>query len=170
MKKIIVIGCPGSGKTTFSRKLNEVTDIPLYHLDLIWHKPDKTNIPREEFDQKLEDIMKSDSWIIDGNYNRTIPQRLEKCDTVFLFDLPLELCLKGAEERIGRKRPDMPWTEENFDEEFKQWIIDFPTVQLPKLYEMLEKHKHTKNIVFFKTREQADEFIERQKLKTSKEG
>ena len=170
MKKIIVIGCPGSGKTTFARKLQALTGLPLHHLDMIWHKPDKTNISREEFDRRLEDIMKSDGWIIDGNYNRTVPQRLEKCDTVFLFDLPLDLCLSGAEERIGKKRPDMPWIEEKFDEEFKQWIIDFPTLQLPKLYEMLEKYNHTKNTVIFKTREQADEFLEKLKLKTDKEG
>ena len=74
MKRIIVIGSPGSGKSTFSRKLNILTNIPLYHLDLIWHKPDKTNVTKEVFDKDLFEILKQDSWIIDGNYQRTLIQ------------------------------------------------------------------------------------------------
>ena len=46
MKKVIVIGCPGSGKTTFAEKLNKITGLPLYYLDAVWHKPDKTHILR----------------------------------------------------------------------------------------------------------------------------
>lgn len=61
MKKIIIIGCPGSGKSTFGRKLSEVTKIPLYHLDMIWHKPDKTTISREEFNEKIQEIFNTDS-------------------------------------------------------------------------------------------------------------
>ena len=53
MLKIIVIGCPGAGKSTFARKLKNITNLPLYHLDMIWHKPNKTNISRKEFDKEL---------------------------------------------------------------------------------------------------------------------
>lgn len=56
-EKIIVIGSPGAGKSTFSRKLSEIMGVPLYHLDMIWHKADKTNISKEEFDKKLNDIL-----------------------------------------------------------------------------------------------------------------
>lgn len=65
MKKVIVIGCPGSGKTTFAEKLCKKTGIPLYHLDAIWHKPDRTHIPREEFDAQMREIFDEESWIID---------------------------------------------------------------------------------------------------------
>lgn len=109
MKKVIIIGCPGSGKTTFAEKLNKLTGLPLYYLDAIWHKPDKTHIPREEFDQRISEIFATPEWIIDGNYNRTIEMRLRECDTVFLFDLPTEVCLQGATERIGKGRYDLPW-------------------------------------------------------------
>ncbi len=161
MKKVVILGSPGAGKTTFARKLQAVTKLPLYHLDMIWHKPDKTNITREEFDEKLQEIMSSDEWIIDGNYSRTCEIRIRNCDTVFLLDFPLELCLKGAEERIGKERPDMPWVEEAFDEEFKQWILDFPTEQLPKLYKTIEKYNKDKSVIIFKTREETDEYINR---------
>ena len=98
MKKVIVIGCPGSGKTTFAEKLQNFTGLPLYYLDAIWHKPDKTHIPREEFDERITEIFKTSEWIIDGNYGRTIEMRMKECDTVFLFDLPTEVCIQGATE------------------------------------------------------------------------
>ncbi len=141
MLKVIVIGSPGAGKSVFARKLRDKINLPLYYLDMLWHKSDKTNISREEFDVQLDEIIKKDRWIIDGNYQRTLEIRLKECDTVFLLDFPLEICLLGAESRIGRKREDLPWIENEFDEEFKQWIIDFPKKQLPQIYELLEKYK-----------------------------
>ncbi len=158
MKKIIVIGSPGAGKSTFSRRLRDITGLPLYHLDMIWHKPDKTNISKEEFDRLLEEILVTDKWIIDGNYQRTLETRLEKCDTVFLMDFLLDVCLAGAKARIGKRRDDMPWVEEELDEEFRQWIIDFPVMKLPEIYEMLDKYAG-KNIIVFKSRQEADEYL-----------
>ena len=67
MQKIIILGCPGSGKTTFAEKLNHMTGFPLYHLDAIWHLPDKTHITREDFDKRLSEIFRTPEWIIDGN-------------------------------------------------------------------------------------------------------
>lgn len=157
-EKIIVIGSPGSGKSTFSVKLQEITDLPLYHLDMIWHKPDKTNISKDEFDKRLNEILAKDRWIIDGNYQRTLDIRLKKCDTVFLMDYPLQTCLDGIEARIGKKRPDMPWVEAEFDNEFKQCVIDFPVHNLPLIYNMLESCKD-KNIIIFKSREEADSYL-----------
>ena len=82
MKKILVIGSPGSGKSTFSRRLREITGLPLFYLDLLWHKPDKTTYSREEFDRKLGELLEREAWILDGNYARTLPLRLAACDTV----------------------------------------------------------------------------------------
>ena len=96
MEKVIVIGCPGAGKSVFSRKLRDRTGLPLYYLDMLWHKPDKTNVSSEQFDAGLKEIMEKDRWIIDGNYLRTMERRIQMCDTVFLLDYPLEICLEGA--------------------------------------------------------------------------
>ena len=72
MKRVIVIGSPGAGKSTFARKLKDKTGLPLYYLDRIFHKSDQTTLTREEFDRKLQTILQTDCWIIDGNYQRTL--------------------------------------------------------------------------------------------------
>lgn len=161
MKRAVVIGCSGSGKSVFSRKLSDATGLSLYYLDMIWHKPDGTNISREKFDKQLDSIISRDSWIIDGNYQRTLETRIKACDTVFLFDLPTEICIEGALSRIGKKREDMPWFENELDPEFRQWIESFRANQLPEIYRLLEKYKNSREIVVFRTREQADKFIEK---------
>ena len=159
MKKIIVIGCPGSGKSTFAKKLNKILNIPVIHLDLIWNKSDKTTITREKFDKKLSEIFNMKSWIIDGNYQRTIEKRVENCDTIFLLDYSLETCLLGAYSRVGQKRDDMPWKEDELDENFKQFIIKFSEENLPEIYKIIDKYKDKKNIIIFKNREEADLYL-----------
>ena len=158
MKKVIVIGSPGAGKSTFARKLRDATALPLYYLDLIWHKPDGSNISREQFASKLEEIMREERWIIDGNYAHTLEMRIKACDTVFLLDYPLEICLAGAAARIGKKREDMPWVEKGFDTEFRQWILDFPKDQLPQIYELLERYKNGREIFIFRSRQEAENY------------
>lgn len=157
MKKVIIIGSPGSGKSTFARKLRDKTNLPLYYLDMIWHRPDQTNISENEFDTILNNIVKKSKWIIDGNYQRTLEKRLKECDTVFLLDFPTEVCLSGAESRIGKKRKDLPWTETEFDSEFRQFIIDFPKNQLPDIYRLLENYKN--NLIIFHSRQETDSYL-----------
>jgi len=159
MKKVIVICCPGSGKTTFAEKLRDKTGLPLVYLDAIWHKPDRTHISREEYDARLAEILPLETWIIDGNYSRTIESRISACDTVFLFDLPVEVCLDGAISRLGKERYDVPWIDTELDPRFKKEIEDFPSKNLPVIYELIEKYKDGKTVVIFKSREQADEFL-----------
>lgn len=159
MRKIIVIGCPGSGKTTFAQKLRDKTGLPLYYLDAVWHKPDKTHIPREEFDARMAEILPTDRWIIDGNYSRTIEIRMRACDTVFFFDLPTQVCLEGAAARVGKVREEMPWIETELDPEFKKEIEEFPSKNLQTIYALFEKCSD-KRIVIFRSREEADKFLE----------
>ncbi len=155
MKKVVVLGGSGSGKSTFARKLCTVTRLPLYHLDnLFWNK-DKTHVSREVFDQRLDVILSYDRYIIDGEYGRTIERRIAAADTVFFFDIPLEDRLSGAVARVGTIHPDLPWTEESFDPEFEKWIRDYDTDQRPVTLALFEKYKE-KEIIIFKSREEAD--------------
>lgn len=158
MNKVIVIGCPGAGKSTFSRKLSKLTNLPLFYLDMIFHKPDKTIYSREEFDEKLNQIMKYDKWIMDRNYARTLPVRLEQCDTVFWLDYPLEVCLKGIEMRRGKPRVDMPWIETEPDKEFIEFVKNFEKNNNPELKSLLQQAEG-KEIHIFKSREMENSYL-----------
>ena len=157
----IVIGCPGAGKTTFSEKLADKTGIRLFYLDAIWHKADKTHISRDEFDLRLGEILALDSYIIDGNYSRTIERRIAACDAIFFFDLPTEVCLEGVISRIGKKRPDMPWIDEELDPSLKAEVEAFRDKNISVIYELIEKYKSGKTVVIFKSRNEADEFLQK---------
>ena len=86
MNKIIVLGSPGSGKSYFSKKLSNILNIPVYHLDNIFWRSDKTHVSRDEFDQKLNDILSKDKWIIDGDYSRTYETRIKGSDTIYFLN------------------------------------------------------------------------------------
>lgn len=159
MRKILVIGCPGAGKSTFARFLGERTGLPVCHLDLLWHRPDRTTVSREEFDAALDAVLATDGWIIDGHYGRTLPRRLEACDTVFLLDFPVEVCLQGVADRVGKPRPDMPWVEQEPDPEFVEYIRQFPENHLKPVYELL-KQCEDKQIVIFSTRQELEKYKE----------
>ena len=158
MRKIIVIGCPGSGKSTFSRELHAKTKIPLFHLDAMYWNADKTTVERTAFLEKLSAAMSGESWIIDGNYASTMEMRMSACDTVFFLDYSLEVCLDGIKNRRGIKRSDMPWIEENEDSEFIEFVKGFNDNERPKILALLKKYGE-KNIVIFKSREEALELL-----------
>lgn len=155
MRKVVVIGCPGAGKSTFARRLSAATGLPLFYLDLLWHRPDRTSVSRETFDARLQEVLAQEAWIIDGNYLRTLEMRLSACDTVFLLDYPTSVCLAGAAARIGSERPDLPWVETTFDESFRQWIEAFPQEQLPRIYALLARYRAGRSVTVFRSREEA---------------
>ena len=163
MKKVIVIGCPGSGKSTVSRMLHNKTGIPLYHLDMMYWNADKTTVEKSVFLERLSAVLEKDEWIIDGNYGSTMELRMVACDTVIFLDYPLEICLDGIKERRGKPRSDMPWIETEEDAEFIEFIKNYEEQQKPKVLELLKKHSD-KNIIIFKSREQADAFLNGENL------
>lgn len=161
MKRILVIGCPGSGKSYFSKKLAKKTGLPLCHLDMLFWNSDRTTVSREVFLERLEKVLDTEEWIIDGNYGFSMELRLRRCDTVFFFDLPTDVCLKGVEERRGKPRTDMPWNEADYpvDEEFIEFIKTFRTERNPIITERLAKFPDRK-IYIFTDRLQADAFLD----------
>ena len=159
MEKVIIIGCPGSGKSTFGRKLKCITDLPLYHLDMMFWNDDRTTVTKELFIERLKKVMRNSKWIIDGNYGSTMEMRIKECDTVFFLDYPTNVCIEGIKSRKGQPRSDMPWIENgNTDEDFIDFIIKYNSESRPEVISLLEKYS-TKNIIIFKTRTEAEEYL-----------
>lgn len=159
MQKVIVIGCPGGGKSTFARALAHKTGLPLVHLDMLYWNADRTTVPKPVFRQRLSEAMAQDRWIIDGNYGSTMELRIAACDTVFFLDYPTQVCLEGVRRRRGQPRSDMPWVETVAeDEEFLEFIRQYNTESKPKVMTLLEKYKD-KTIHIFTERQEADEYL-----------
>ncbi|MBR3954907.1 MAG: adenylate kinase [Clostridia bacterium] len=158
MNKVIVIGCPGSGKSTFSRVLHVLTSLPLYHLDLLKWNSDKTTVSKEVFLERLQNVLVLDKWIIDGNYGSTIELRLKECDTVFFLDYSVEVCIDGIKQRQGKPRSDMPWIETEDDAEFLEFIRNYNAQSRPKVLELLNNYPQ-KDVFIFKNRKEADEYL-----------
>lgn len=160
MQKIMVIGCPGSGKSTLSRALHEITGLLVYHLDMLNWNADRTTVEKEVFRTRLAEVIAKDSWIMDGNYASTLELRMQACDTVFFLDYPLEVCMKGIMERRGKERPDMPWVEpvDEVDEEFIEFVKNYNSENRPAVMALLEKFAD-RDIFIFKSRSEADDFL-----------
>ena len=159
MEKVIVIGCPGSGKSTFSKALHSITGIPLFHLDMLYWNADQTTVEKSIFLNRLSETLQKDSWIIDGNYASTMELRMQACDTVIFLDYPLELCLEGIRLRKGKPRSDMPWIEPDKDDaEFIAFIKNYNRQSRPQVLQLLEKYAQ-KNIFIFHSRAEADNFL-----------
>ena len=159
----MIIGCSGSGKSTLARALKEKLGLPLVHLDQLFWEPGWQMTAKENFDHQLQMAVDMDRWIIDGNYNRTIPMRLPKCDTIIYLDFSRWECLLGVFQRIiknyGKVRPDMAeGCPERFDWDFIKFVWNFNKNNRVRNYTYLASAKHAKHIVL-KSRKEVKAFL-----------
>ncbi len=162
-KRIMIIGSPGSGKSTFAGKLSQITQLPLIHLDKEFWKDGWIETPRQEWIEKQKQLILGDEWIIDGNYGGTMDLRLEKADTIICFKLSRTVCLLSYYKRvitnIGKVRVDMPeGCPEKFDFEFMKYIWNFPKASGKTNLDIIEKNKD-KQIIVFKSRKESQQFF-----------
>ncbi len=127
-QRVLVIGGSGAGKTTAAVRLAAVLDLPLYHLDRLFWQPGWRELPRNQFDDALAQVVARPTWVIDGNFSRTLPQRLQAADTVLWLDFSTATCLAGVLARWaalrGRQRPDMgPGCPEKIDLPFLWYVM-----------------------------------------------
>ena len=166
MKRILIVGNSGSGKTTFAKSLAEKTGLPLVHLDKIFWTGNWEHVEKDEFDAVLQKELEKSEWIIDGNFNRTLSHRLKYCDTVFYFDVSVATCLWGVTKRIfksyGKTRNDMGGNcPEYFDRQkltLYRNIISFKN-QHAKSYESMFGSADGIDVIKFKSRHQAKAFL-----------
>ena len=163
MERIIIIGCGGSGKSTLARKLGKKTGLPVVHLDKLFWRPGWESISREEFDRLHREALSREKWIMDGNFDRTIPERLQYCDTAIYLDFSRIACLMGVCKRVltnyGKVRPDMgEGCPERFDWEFLRWVWNFNKNKRERNYRLLKEAEGVEAIVL-KNRRAVKQFL-----------
>ena len=164
MERIVIIGCGGAGKSTLARQMGEKLGLPVVHLDQLWWKPGWVESTPEEFDGKLAVELEKPQWIMDGNFDRTIPARIAKCDAIIYLDLSRFACLMGVLKRVmtthGKVRPDMgEGCPERFDLDFLKWVWDFNKNKREKNYRLLNEAEGKQTIVL-KNRRMVKRFLQ----------
>lgn len=164
MKRVMIIGSCGAGKSTLASKLQAITGLPLIHLDQEYWNPNWEETPLKTWIPKAIELADRESWIIDGNYSGTIPIRLARADTIIFLDRSRWVCLYRVIKRIlryyGRTRPDMnPGCNERFDWEFLKYTYNFNAVKRPVVLERLEQVKNSKTIFTLRSDRQVRQFL-----------
>ena len=143
MKRVLVIGSCGAGKSRFSKELHKITGLPLIHLDVEFWNPGWVKPEKQDWVSNVGDLIERASWIIDGNYGGTMELRLSRADTVFWLDLSRTICvyrvLKRSLNVNGRRRSDLAeGCEEKLDFEFVKFVWDFPKKHRYKIVNALK--------------------------------
>jgi adenylate kinase family enzyme len=169
MRKILVIGSSGSGKSTFATRLGTLLNLEVSHLDKLFWRSGWSEPAPEEWLQIVTALTERDSWILDGNYTGTLELRVKKCDTVIFLDLSRWLCLWRIVTRVLRyrkeNRPDMAeGCPEKLDLEFVLWVWNYPRRTKPKVVKLLCESCEGKEIVWLRSRREVERFLARFEL------
>ncbi len=164
MKKILVIGSGGAGKSTFAKRLGALTGIEVFHLDKLHWRAGWVEPPKVEWQKTVETLLKQSEWIMDGNFGGTMELRLAVCDMAIFLDLPRTVCLYRILKRWlkyrNTNRPDMTaGCNEKIDFEFLKWIWDYPKKNKPTVEEKLKRFENEKTIIRLKSKKEVEDFL-----------
>lgn len=140
MKRIVIIGCGGSGKTYLARRLAQQLVLPLTHLDAVYYDEQWNPLPADVFAAAQERLVAQPRWIIEGNYAGTLPVRLAAADTVILLDLPARTCLLGLGQRHRRHGAGQEPTigvYNRINANFIRYVLRYRRFMLPRVRRMI---------------------------------
>ena len=163
MDRIMIIGCGGSGKSTLAQQLGQKLRLPVVHLDQLFWTPGWVSVSKDEFDRMHDEAISGKKWIIDGNFDRTIPVRLKRCDTVIYLDFSRFACLMGVLKRVvttyGKVRPDMgEGCPERMDLDFLKWVWNFNKNKRERIYGLLKEAEEVR-VIILKNRRAVKRFL-----------
>jgi adenylate kinase family enzyme len=164
MKKVLVIGSGGAGKSTVATRLGELLGIEVIHLDQFYWRPGWVEMPKFEWLKTVERLVRKDSWIIDGNYSGSLEIRLAACDTVIFLDIARSVCVWRLLKRVLRyrkkNRPDMAeGCAERFNLEFVRWVWNYSSRTKPKVLVRLKENSGRKRIVCLHSSSEVEKFL-----------
>ena len=164
MRKVLVIGPGGAGKSTLANQLGELRNLEVLHLDRFYWHPGWVEMPKDEWLEAIEELLRRDAWIMDGNYSGTLDIRFKACDTVIFLDLPRALCLWRVLKRVlmyrNKSRPDMAdGCRERLTLEFILWIWNYSSRTRPKVVRLIESHSGDKEIVWLRSPFEVERFL-----------
>ncbi|MFN2513084.1 MAG: DNA topology modulation protein [Pyrinomonadaceae bacterium] len=164
MKKILVIGSGGAGKSTFAKRLGRNLKLEVIHLDSLYWSPGWVEMPKDKWREIVEELVKGDSWIIDGNYGGTLDLRLAACDGVVFLDVPRWICVGRVLKRVARyrkgRRPDVAaGCPERVNAEFLKYIWDYPRKRKPRLLEKLKSYSQTRKVTILRSQAEIESFL-----------
>lgn len=166
MRRVLVIGSGGAGKSTVATRLGALTGLPVYHLDSLYWQPGWVPTPATAWAQRVAAIAAEPAWIMDGNYGGTMEQRLAACDTVVFLDLPRLVCLARVLRRWaryrGRSRPDMTaGCPERVTGEFLRWVWRYPVDRRPGVLRRIAEHAGRVRVVHLRSTREVERFLAR---------
>ena len=160
----MIIGCCGAGKSTFSKALQQKTQLPLIHLDQHYWQPNWTETNPEEWTKQVKKLAQKATWIIDGNYGGTMDIRLARADTIIYLDIStpkaLYRILKRSFTYYGKTRPDMPSNcPERFSLEFIHYVANFNRTRKSKIMQKLNALSTSKTVHILKSKNEIQYFL-----------
>lgn len=167
MKRILVLGPGGAGKSTFARRLGGLLKVEVKHLDKFYWRPGWTEPSKDEWLKTVTELTRGESWIMDGNYGGTVEVRVARCDTIIFLDMSRWLCLwRVLKRRLlyrTRSRPDMAeGCPEQLDREFLSWIWNYSRRSKPKIVKLMNENSATKKIVWLRSTAEVEKFLSSQ--------
>jgi adenylate kinase family enzyme len=166
VRRILIIGNSGGGKSTLARRLGACLGLPVIHLDVLFWKPGWVESDDDAFRAQVGLALQSDAWVCDGNFGGTWDLRMPRADTIVWIDQSPWLCLVRAIGRVfayrNRRRPDMAeGCRESFDLEFYAFILTFNRKVRPRLEAALERHGGAARIVRLRSDREIATFLAR---------
>ncbi|MFB2772204.1 adenylate kinase [Pelatocladus sp. BLCC-F211] len=167
MKKVAVFGNAGGGKSTLSKRLSEITGLPLHILDKIQYQSGGIEVPQENYKHIHEQILLTDRWIIDGfGSMETLWLRLSEADTLVFVDLPLYVHFWWVTKRLitAYFKPPEGWPENS--PILKSSLTSYQVLWLchkyltPKYREYIRQAQSTKSVYHIRSTAQISQFFE----------